>query len=274
MELVIKDFTTPSEIAFNYEELKNALSEKVKTYETMVYTDDQIKQGKADRAALNRLKTALNDERIKREREYMQPFADFKAKIDDLIAIVSKASSNIDKQIKEADEKRKADKRVEIGALWERMERPEWLVLTKIFDEKWLNATVTIKSIVAEIDAKLEKIKADMETIQALDEFSFEAMDEYKRTLDLGKAIAEGKRLADIQKRKEEQAEKKTLEFIDQWSKEHDKQPETVKPVETALFTEQKNDAQWIKFAALLTVKQATLLKEFFKVEGIEFKAI
>ena len=279
MELHINEYQLPSEISFNFEELKGELIKKTEHYSTIVYTDDQIKEAKADRANLNRLKKALNDERIKREREYMEPFDAFKSQINEIISIIDKPVAVIDKQIKDADEKRKADKRVEIGALWENMERPEWLVLTKIFDDKWLNATVTIKSIVSEIDAKLAKIKADMETIQALDEFSFEAMDEYKRTLDLGKAIAEGKRLADLQKRKEEQAKAqaeakaKAEEEAQKKAQEQEAKPETVTPVDAALFTEQKNDAQWIKFAALLTVKQATLLKEFFKVEGIDFKA-
>ena len=41
-----------------YEELKQELTEKVSMYETMVYTDDQIKEAKADKANLNKLKKA------------------------------------------------------------------------------------------------------------------------------------------------------------------------------------------------------------------------
>ena len=80
MELKVAEVQLPEAILFNYDELKKELTEKVKTYETMAYTDDQIKDAKADRANLNKLKKALNDERIRREKEYMQPFNEFKAK--------------------------------------------------------------------------------------------------------------------------------------------------------------------------------------------------
>ena len=68
MELKMNEYQLPEKILFNYEELKQELTEKVAHYETLVYTDDQIKEAKADRANLNRLKKALNDERIRREK--------------------------------------------------------------------------------------------------------------------------------------------------------------------------------------------------------------
>ena len=71
MELKVNEVAVPEQITFNYEELKQELTEKVSMYETLVYTDDQIKQAKADKANLNKLKKALNDERIRREREYI-----------------------------------------------------------------------------------------------------------------------------------------------------------------------------------------------------------
>ena len=67
MELRINEVSVPEQLTFNYEELKQELMEKVSMYETLVYTDEQIKQAKVDKANLNKLKKALNDERIKRE---------------------------------------------------------------------------------------------------------------------------------------------------------------------------------------------------------------
>ena len=67
MELKVNEVQIPDAISFNYDELKQELAEKVSMYETMVYTEEQIKEAKADKASLNKLKKALNDERIKRE---------------------------------------------------------------------------------------------------------------------------------------------------------------------------------------------------------------
>lgn len=88
MELRVNEVAIPEKIDFNYEELKAELTSKVSFYETLVYTDDQIKDAKADKANLNKLKRALNDERIRREKEYMQPFNVFKAQINEIIGII------------------------------------------------------------------------------------------------------------------------------------------------------------------------------------------
>ena len=48
------------------------------------------------------------------------------------------------------------------------------------------------------------RIGEEVGTISRLPEFSFEAMEVYKKTLDLTQAIKKGQELADIQKRKEE----------------------------------------------------------------------
>ena len=279
MELKINEIAIPERITFNFEELKQELTEKVSKYETLVFSDEEIGQAKKERAALNKLKTAIKEERLRREREYMKPFDDFKKKINEIVTIIDKPINMIDKQLDEYENKRRADKRVEIGSLWENMEKPEWLVLSRIFDEKWLNATVTIKSVVADIDAKIAKINSDLETLNSLEEFSFEAIDTYKRTLDLNMAIAEGKRLADIQKRKEEQRareEQAKAEAESKAKEQEQKKAETVQPVDMSPYMPEptKELSQWVKFVALLTVDQAKALKAFFECNKIEFRAI
>lgn len=276
MELKINEIAIPEQITFNFEELKQELTEKVSKYETLVFSDEEIGQAKKERAALNKLKTAIKDERLRREREYMKPFDEFKQKIAEIVTIIDKPISLIDKQLDEYEQKRKADKRVEIGSLWENMERPEWLVLSRIFDEKWLNATVTIKSVVADIDAKIAKINNDLETLNSLEEFSFEAIDTYKRTLDLNMAIAEGKRLADIQRRKEEQRAREEQAKAEAELANHMPVPESPKQPEKTLETlvETVSSSQWVSFKAYLNVEQAQALKAFFNNNGIEFKAI
>ena len=141
MELKINEVQLPEQITFNYEELKQELAEKLSTYETLVYSDEQIKEAKADKANLNKLKKALNDERIRREKEYMQPFNDFKAKINEIISIIDKPVALIDKQVKEYEDKQKQDKMDKIKALWSEMDVPEGLTLERVFDDRMLNVS-------------------------------------------------------------------------------------------------------------------------------------
>lgn len=204
MEIKVNEYQLPENISFNFEEMKQELTEKVSMYETMVYTDDQIKVAKEDKANLNKLKKALNDERIKREKEYMQPFNAFKAQINEIISIIDKPIAVIDKQVKEYEENQIQAKMDAIKSYWESVEHPDGLTLEKIFDSKWLNATVTMKAIKTSIDDSIIKFKADMDTLVNLPEYSFEAQQEYISSLDLKKALDEAHRLSEMAKKKAE----------------------------------------------------------------------
>lgn len=284
MELKVNEVAIPDVIQFNYDELKQELTEKVSMYETMVYTDDQIKQAKADKASLNKLKKALNDERIRREKEYLQPFNEFKAKINEIISIIDKPVAVIDKQVKEYEEKCKEDKRQTILEYFDTRKPsfPEWLTIEQIFDDRWLNASTSMKSIKDNIDEWINRVNSELKTLEALPQFGFESIEEYKRTLDINKAIAEGQRLADIQKRKEEQERLKAEQEAKRQAEEAEKQPQEAPQTKleehmTPPVEEQKpvkEDAQWISFEAYLTVPQALELKEFFNSRNIDFKAI
>lgn len=217
MEVRVEQVAIPEKIAFNYEELKQELSNKVKMYETLVYTDDQIKNAKADRADLNRLKKALNDERIRREKEYMRPFNAFKTQINEIIGIIDNPVALIDKQIKAYEENRKSEKKQNIYDYWrvkyleshissENLFGEEPRVLfEEVFDEKWLNSSASMKSIQESVDTEIATIENEFKTLSDLPEFAFEAIETYKTTLDLNRSIAEGHRLSEIQKRKAEQ---------------------------------------------------------------------
>lgn len=277
MELKISELKIPENISFNYEELKLELSKKAHDYEVMVYGEDQIKDAKADKAALNKLKKALNDERLNREREYMKPFNEFKAQINEIISIIDKPIAVIDTQVKEYEKKKQEEKQEDIKQLWLGIEHPDFVLLGSIWNPKWMNSTFTMKKVEEEIRERIRQIEADVKTINSLESFSFEALEDYKHHLDLGRAIAEGQRLADIQKRKEEAERQKAEEEARR------AQEEAEKPVIDTTAQEipyekpeviaepPKQEGQWIAFKAFLTVENALKLKKFFEENKIEF---
>ncbi len=212
MEFKVNEYQLPDKLTFNYEELKCELQEKVSHYETLVYTDDQIKEAKADRASLNKLKAALNDERIRREKEYMIPFNDFKTKVNEIIGIIDKPISVIDRQVKEYEDKKKAEKLESVKKLWEETEKPEGLTFENVFDEKMLNASYNMAHVKQKFADDIKRFERDLETLANLPEFGFEATEVYKTTLDINKAISEAQRMSQIQKAKAE-AEAKKAEY-------------------------------------------------------------
>ena len=280
MELRVNEVAIPEKITFNYEELKYELTEKVKMYETLVYDDTQIKEAKADKANLNKLKKALNDERIRREKEYMKPFNLFKEQVNEIIGIIDKPIAVIDAQVKEYEEKEKGEKRQKIEAYWQGELRedittipPEWLKLEQIWDDRWLNKTVSIATAKEDIKKWLRTISEDLETLAAMPEFGFEATEVYKTTLDMNKALNEGRRLAEIQKRKQEQEAQAKAQAEAEAAKAEEPKPEPPKP-DFINPPVEESPAKWVNFSALLTTQQALDLKFFFEVNHIQFKPI
>lgn len=260
MELKVNDVQLPAPITFNYEELKQELLAKVSVYETMIYSEDQIKLAKADRANLNRLKKALNDERIRREKEYMLPFNTFKKQVNEIIRIIDKPCAVIDKQVKEYEEQQREEKMEAIKAYWnDKQSIFDEDDLIKILDQKWLNASVSMKAIQDSIDTRIAEIDKDLAVIRNLPAFAFEAEQMYLQTLDLGRAISGAHRL-------QEMAEKKAaIEAEKAQPKPEVKQPEAD---QTDIFR------QWIGFQAYLTVGEAKALGAWMKAMGIQYKAI
>lgn len=255
MELRVNEVAIPEKIDFNYEELKAELTSKVSFYETLVYTDDQIKDAKADKANLNKLKRALNDERIRREKEYMQPFNVFKAQINEIIGIIDKPIAVIDEQVKAFDEKRKIEKQKAIEELFATIGFQNFVTLEKIQDPKWLNASVSMKSIEDQMKSRMYEIGNGVLTLSQLPEFGFEATEVFKETLDINKAISEAKRMSEIAK-----AKAMTPPEEVQPTPVEESQPEPQKMV--------------VKFEVELTTDDAAALREFFQSRNITFRAI
>lgn len=293
MELRVNEVTIPEKISFNYEELKAELTEKVAFYETLVYTDDQVKDAKADRATLNKLKKTLNDERIRREKEYMQPFNEFKAQVNEIIGIIDKPIAVIDKQVKEFEDQKKANKQNVIEELFATIGFQNFVTLEKIWDPKWLNASVSMKSIEEQMRSRMYQIGDDVLTLHNLPEFGFEATEVYKQTLDINKAIKEAQRMAEITKAKAEaearrKAEEETRKAAEEARRKAEERAAEEQRAAMAKAMTPPEDAQpapveesqpepqkmVVKFEVELTTEDATALREFFQSRNITFRAI
>ena len=278
MELKINDYQLPQPIEFNYEEIKAWVQEQTEAYKGMIYDDTQISQAKSDRANLRRTSKLLNDRRISLEKEYMQPFFEFKEKINDLIKLIDEPANLIDQRIKEFEEQKREEKREQIGEMFDGIEqKPDWLKLEQIWNPKWLNATTSMKSISREISGSIEAITENMNSLNSIEGFAFEAKEVYKQTLDMPRAIAEGRRLQDIQKRKEEEEARKAAEAERQKKVDSIINNPTSQIINRAEAREAEEKAQmatWVSFRALLTMEQAKDLKQFFGERGIRFEPI
>ena len=115
MEIIIKSPTEGQyiqNIDFNFEELKKAISESVSKYDNLIYSDEQIKIAKTDRANLNKFIDVLDSKRKEIKNKCLAPYTEFEAKIKELQELVKTPVGKIDTQIKNYEDGKKDRKSV------------------------------------------------------------------------------------------------------------------------------------------------------------------
>lgn len=277
MELHVQKYRLPEAISFNFEELKTAITEKTEQYTSIVYTEENIKVAKADRADLNRLKKALNDERIRRQKEYMKPFDDFKTKIDEIISIIDKPVQKIDENIKYYESILQDQKRQNIEEMFKNMLFPEWMTVDQIWNQKWLNASTSMTAIESELLSFKNEVIRNCQTLATLPMHSHEAVITYHKTLDMAQALDKVHELIEL-----EEAKKKMLAKEEAKKRETENAfipvPEQSPVIEVERIQEEEEAApepkMWVGFEAYLNKTQAALLKDFFNENNIDFRPV
>lgn len=272
------------EIKWNNEELKAAIAEKMKEYKGLVFTEETISEGKKDRANLNKLRGAIDDERKRVKKLCMEPCNRFEKEVKEVLALVDEQISAIDIQIKEVEQIKREEKRKAVQELFESIGFQKFVTLEMIWDEKWLNASVALSKVENQMKETMYRIGEEVGTISRLPEFSFEAMEVYKKTLDLTQAIKKGQELADIQKRKEEALARQKVEEERRKAEEaaagkESENPEEAADTHDAPKKAEENDytrvvsepVMRIDFRVWGTKEQILALRDYMKQNNLKF---
>lgn len=268
------------EIQWNQEEVKAWVAARVQDYKNIAYTEDQVKDMKKDRADLNKLRTAFESERKRLKKVCMEPYNLFEQQVKEVVALIDEPIQLIDSQLYELEERRKQQKKKDIEALFDTIGFQTFVTLDNIFDQKWLNVSVSLGKIEEQMKSIMYKIGTDVATIGNLPEFSFEAMEVYKKTLDLNKAILEGQRLAEIQKRKQQYEEEQKRIAEEKARQEEQEQSVLAEVVEETAPVEEKVDASpepvrpdlvRMDFRVWCTKEQLMDLREYLIAHQIKF---
>lgn len=272
------------EIKWNNEELKAAIAEKMEEYKGLVFTEETISEGKKDRANLNKLRGAIDDERKRVKKLCMEPCNRFEKEVKEVLALVDEQISAIDVQIKEVEQIRKEEKRKAVQELFESIGFQKFVTLEMIWDEKWLNASVALSKVENQMKETMYRIGEEVGTISRLPEFSFEAMEVYKKTLDLTQAIKKGQEMADIQKRKEEalarqKAEEERRKAEEAATGKESENPEEAADTHDAPKKAEENDytrvvsepVMRIDFRVWGTEEQILALRDYMKKNNLKF---
>jgi len=255
-------------VEFNFDELQTELKTSLEKFQNIVYTDETIPEAKKDRAGLNKFKDIIETERKRIKNLCLKPYNDFEAKVKILTGLIDEPILAIDTQVKTYEQKKKDAKKEEIEKFFNDNigELAELLPLEKIFNEKWLNASVSIKSVFDEITQIIDKVKFDLKTIKDLkSEWELTLIDTYLNTLDIASALAEKTRLEERKKQLEEQdkIQQAEVENVEAVSSE----PEVLEVQEEVKLYERKF---WVKG----TADQLRALGQYMKANGIQYGGI
>jgi len=190
LELVVSNEQLGS-LTTNAEKIRDLVKARIAQYNADNYDASNIAQAKSDKALLNKAKKALNDKRKDLEKKFMQPFQGFKEVMNETVGLIDTAVKGIDSVVKAEDQKEKDQKREQIEHIAEEAGLEKVGVkLSLIFDEKWLNKTVSLKKVKEDIEAKVAEITNNLNTLKSFSEDFDTLATRYRENLDFNATIA------------------------------------------------------------------------------------
>lgn len=200
-DLVIQADANVGTIEDNFELLKASVANQVARYVGKKFDDTEIIEAKKDRASLNAMIKDLNERRMVIKRKWNEPLAKFEDRVKEVIGVIEKPLGEIDNQIKDYEERVKAEKQAEINTfIIESLDKEEEKLVRDIgveFDERWLNVSMSMKKVHEAIEDQISRTRQDIATIRSLckadkdEEILSMLLVSYKRTANLAQVIEE-----------------------------------------------------------------------------------
>lgn len=300
MELQIYNPTDENaikKIDWNYEELKQEITTRANDYKNLVYTDENIKEAKSDRANLNKFIKVLDAKRKDVKKMMLEPYTEFEGQVKELIGIIGEANDNIDSQVKAYEQKKRDEKLVRVQEIYDEIyggsDMLSVITWERAFKPTYLNATTTLKSIKTEMTELLERVTNELNIIDNDNgEYQFEMKEAYLKDFNMAEALTvkqrfeenarrkaeyEAKRQAELEARRErEKAEAEKIANAGNLHIPKEAEAEHVKAVayDTAQsigIEDVKEEVIELAFRVRATASQLEGLKNYLKSNNIEF---
>lgn len=218
MELKIMTQMDPGvlpEIQWNHEDLKKEIAAKAAEYKAIAYTDEQEKEMRKDRATLNKLVTAFEDQRKQVKKFYQAPYDKFETQVKEVLQPVREAIKTIDSGLSEIERDYRVKKTNKMRELYEAYvgDLKAIIPFEKTIRDEWYKKSITEKKLAQGYISLFKRIHDDLESLEELPErFRNKAMLRYTETYSLSDALQEGKRLEEVERAMEERRRKQAAE--------------------------------------------------------------
>ena len=190
MEFNLEVSAKDGKVYTNASDLLLEIQNGLKHYDYVV-DENNYKQAKSDRTALNNLVKIVSDKRKQVENDVFAQWLQDKKDIMAVEKTIKSASDKLGAGIDEVDNAEKELKRNQIKELWTNMTNDKY-PFDLVFEERYLNKTVKNKEIEESLNNKFLKAEEQLSFIQASlpdDELQAEQVIQlFCKTLDLSKA--------------------------------------------------------------------------------------
>jgi len=160
-EMVHIQYNEPK-LGYDLTDLKRNVEQVIKQYDNYVILDEnEVASAKKVIANLNKFAKQISDGRIAFATKYMEPLTTLENELKAITGQIKETSDKIKKQADAFVQKEKDEKKDAILAF---SEWKQWM----LFDEKWLNKTVSTDDILSDIDKQQKVHDANVLTIKTL----------------------------------------------------------------------------------------------------------
>lgn len=236
MEFNLEVSAKDGKVYTNASDLLPEIQNGLKHYDYVV-DENNYKQAKSDRTALNNLVKIVSDKRKQVENDVFAQWLQDKKDIMQVEKTIKAASDKLGDGINQVDKEEKELKRNQIKELWESMTNNKY-PFELVFEERYLNKSVKPKEIEESLNNKFLKAEEQLSFIEASlpeDELQAEQVIQlFCKTLDLPKAT---ERINEIKEAKAKLQEKVNAQI--EQSKQAQMERENAVPSQTPFETPQ-----------------------------------
>ena len=199
-ELMTVRMTIPTipEPTGNLDEVQTNIDTMLASFTGRVYTADEIKLAKSDRAQVNRLDKQLAEAAKAIKDTYLEKVNPTLDRISKMRGQVKQVSATIDQQVKNVEDAEKEDKRKALELIYRDAAGDDLAPLIpfkRIMDQRWLNKTVSLDTAGRELRKALETHREALRIIRdTCGEDAEACTTEYLRALSLNDALNEYRR--------------------------------------------------------------------------------
>lgn len=192
-EIVLQVKPVAGQIQTNFNEIEKQLVIEMSQYDNVVFTEDTKAGAKKTVAGLRKLKKSIEDSDKEVKAQWMEPYNQFHARVKQMTALVDKPINHINGQIEVFEDKRIKERQAEIEKIYmeEIGDMADFLPLYRLQEDKWSNASVSVKSIRKAISEAIAGARAGKAAIEAMQSDAVpDALRKFQATLSLPDALA------------------------------------------------------------------------------------